>query len=100
MRPSTSITPTSLEDLEAEPAGLHPGELVEEHGQFRETVSCAGVAIPDGDGATCLAVGISTRGLELAELAMSHLCQAATDLRERTAGRGVNGRCGGGEGGV
>jgi DNA-binding IclR family transcriptional regulator len=81
MRPFTSTTPTSLEDLEAELSGLHPGELVEEHGQFRDTVACAGVAVPDGDRGTCLAVGISTRGLDLPDLAVSHLRQAAADLR-------------------
>jgi DNA-binding IclR family transcriptional regulator len=83
MRPLTSITPTSLEDLEAELSGLHPGELVEEHGQFCETVSCAGVAVPDDSGETCLAVGISTRGSDLPRFTASHLRQAATDLRNK-----------------
>jgi DNA-binding IclR family transcriptional regulator len=82
MRPFTSTTPTSQDDLEAELSGLRPGELVEEHGQFRSSVSCAGVAVPDAGRDSCVALGISARGLDLPSLATSCLRRAAADLRD------------------
>jgi DNA-binding IclR family transcriptional regulator len=72
----TSATPTSVEDVEAELAGLCPGEVVEEHGQFRDEVACAGAVVPG----TSWAVGISARGLSVPARARARLAEAARDL--------------------
>ncbi|SEU06268.1 IclR family transcriptional regulator [Nonomuraea wenchangensis] len=73
----TSATPATVEDVEEELAGLPPGQVVvEEHGQFREQVACAGVVVAG----TAWAIGISTRGLELPAPAVALLTAAARDL--------------------
>ncbi|WP_433430027.1 IclR family transcriptional regulator [Nonomuraea sp. CA-141351] len=76
LRRFTSATPASVEDVEEELAGLRPGQVVEEHGQFREEVACAGAAVPG----TQWAIGISARGLAIPPAASAHLALAVRDL--------------------
>ncbi|MEU8360409.1 helix-turn-helix domain-containing protein [Nonomuraea sp. NPDC048882] len=76
LRRFTSATPTSVEDVEEELALLRPGQVVEEYGQFREDVACAGAVVPG----TQWAIGISTRGLSIPALARARLREALRDL--------------------
>ncbi|MFB4271813.1 IclR family transcriptional regulator [Nonomuraea sp. GTA35] len=76
MRRFTSSTPVSVEDVEEELSALRPGEVVEEHGQFREQVACAGAVVPGTD----WAIGISARGLSIPQIARIRLAQAVQDL--------------------
>ncbi len=84
MRPFTVNTVTEPAQLEAELARLRPGDLVMEHGQFRDEVCCAGVAIPGAGG--WWAIGFSARGLSLPGPLLAELRVAAADL-----GGGVRG---------
>jgi hypothetical protein len=68
--------PPWVEDLEKELAVLRPGQVVEEHGQFREQVACAGAVVPG----TRWATGISTRGLAIPPRAVARLGAAVRDL--------------------
>ncbi|MCK2216808.1 helix-turn-helix domain-containing protein [Actinomadura sp. ATCC 31491] len=72
----TAATPATMEDVEEELARLRPGQVVEEHGQFREQVACAGAVVPG----TAWAIGLSTRGLEVPAPAAALLAEAARDL--------------------
>ncbi|MEV0231639.1 helix-turn-helix domain-containing protein [Nonomuraea sp. NPDC050786] len=76
LRRFTSVTPASVEDVEKELAGLRPGQVVEEHGQFREDVACAAAVVPG----TQWAIGVSTRGLTVPPAAVAHLVLAVRDL--------------------
>lgn len=76
LRRFTSVTPASVEDVEAELSGLRPGQVVEEHGQFRDEVACASAVVPG----TQWALGISTRGLSIPPLAEARLADAVRDL--------------------
>ncbi|MGP4104866.1 IclR family transcriptional regulator [Nonomuraea sp. KM90] len=76
LRRFTSSTPVSVEDLEEELARLRPGQVVEEHGQFREEVACAGAIVPG----TQWAIGISARGLSIPQIARIRLAEAVRDL--------------------
>ncbi|MEO3870142.1 helix-turn-helix domain-containing protein [Nonomuraea sp. B12E4] len=76
LRRFTSSTPASVEDVEEELSGLRPGQMVEEHGQFREEVACMGAVVPG----TQWAVGISTRGLAIPQPAAARLAAAIRDL--------------------
>ncbi|MET9244283.1 helix-turn-helix domain-containing protein [Nonomuraea sp. NPDC003709] len=76
MQRFTSVTPSSVEELEEELAGLRPGQVVEEHGQFREDVACASAVVPG----TQWAIGISARGLTVPTPATAHLALAVRDL--------------------
>ncbi|WP_336214167.1 IclR family transcriptional regulator [Nonomuraea sp. LPB2021202275-12-8] len=76
----TSATPATADDVEAELWGLRPGQVVEEHGQFREEVSCAGIVVPGDAPGGRWAVGISALGLEVPPWAPSVLREAARDL--------------------
>ncbi|SDM19516.1 IclR family transcriptional regulator [Nonomuraea jiangxiensis] len=76
LRRFTSSTPASVEDVERELSNLRPGQMVEEHGQFREEVACAGAVVPG----TQWAVGISTRGLSIPRPAATRLAAAIRDL--------------------
>ncbi|GAA1667669.1 IclR family transcriptional regulator C-terminal domain-containing protein [Nonomuraea maheshkhaliensis] len=76
LRRFTSATPTSVEDVEEELALLRPGQVVEEYGQFREEVACAGAVVPG----TQWAIGISARGLSIPALARARLREALRDL--------------------
>jgi DNA-binding IclR family transcriptional regulator len=81
MRPFTANTVTEPAQIEAELAELRPGDLVVEHGQFRDEVCCAGVAFSGGDG--WWALGSSARGLSLPAPLLAGLRMAAADLRDR-----------------
>ncbi|MEW9555893.1 IclR family transcriptional regulator [Nonomuraea sp. NPDC050783] len=72
----TSVTPASPEDVEEELARLRPGQVVEEHGQFRQQVACAGAVVPG----THWAIGVSTRGLTVPPQVAALLAEAARDL--------------------
>ncbi|MGW0805845.1 IclR family transcriptional regulator [Nonomuraea sp. NPDC002799] len=76
LRRFTSATPASVEEVEAELSGLRPGQVVEEHGQFREEVACAGAVVPGTD----WAIGISAIGLAVPSPAKALLAVAAGDL--------------------
>jgi DNA-binding IclR family transcriptional regulator len=74
MRPFTPNTVTEPGQIEYELSALHPGDLVTEHGQYRDEVCCAGVAVRGHDG--WWAIGSTVRGLDmpaplLAELRVS-----------------------------
>ncbi|MFC5835185.1 IclR family transcriptional regulator [Nonomuraea insulae] len=77
LRRFTSSTPASVEDVEEELSRLRPGQVVEEHGQFREEVACAGAVVPG----TKWAIGISARGLSIPQIARIRLAEALRDLR-------------------
>ncbi|MEV4804539.1 helix-turn-helix domain-containing protein [Nonomuraea sp. NPDC049421] len=76
LRRFTSSTPASVEDVEEELAGLSPGQVVEEHGQFRDEVACAGAVVPG----TSWAIGISAHGLTVPARARARLEEAVGDL--------------------
>ena len=84
MRPFTPNTVTEPGDIEAELAPLHPGDLVMEHGQYRDEVCCAGVAF-HGAG-SWWALGSSARGLSLPEPLLAELQMAAADLNGNAIG--------------
>ncbi|HEX4817274.1 MAG TPA: hypothetical protein VFV66_31420 [Nonomuraea sp.] len=67
-----------MEAVEEELAGLRPGQVVEEHGQFRDEVACAGAVVPG----TRWALGISTRGLSIPAAATTCLSDAVRDLAD------------------
>ncbi|MEU4575022.1 IclR family transcriptional regulator [Nonomuraea sp. ATR24] len=83
LRRFTSRTPATADDVEKELYGLRPGQVVEEHGQYREEVACAAITVPvptGGDGDCRWTLGISTLGLEIPPWAPSVLREAARDL--------------------
>lgn len=85
MRRFTAATPQRPEDLEAELSGLREGQVVEEHGQFRENVACAAVVVPGSGSGTRWAIGMSARGLELPDWTHDRLREAARDLAGSTS---------------
>jgi DNA-binding IclR family transcriptional regulator len=84
MRPYTSRTASDLAALNGELHGLAPGDLVVEHGEFRENVACAGIATEAGEPGGWWAIGVTTRGLDLPEQLLAVLRQAAADLSDVT----------------
>lgn len=80
MRPYTSRTASDLAALNGELHGLAPGDLVIEHGEFREDVACAGIATEAGEPGGWWAIGVTTRGLDLPEQLLAVLRRAAADL--------------------
>jgi hypothetical protein len=66
--------------LNGELHGLVPGDLVIEHGEFRENVACAGIATKIGEPDGWWAIGVTTRGLDLPEQLLAVLRQSAADL--------------------
>ncbi|HUA41108.1 MAG TPA: helix-turn-helix domain-containing protein [Streptosporangiaceae bacterium] len=80
MRPYTSRTASDLAAFNGELHGLVPGDLVIEHGEFREDVACAGIATEAGEAGAWWAIGVTTRGLDLPERLLAVLRQAAADL--------------------
>ena len=89
MRPFTRSTPVDPGQMEHELVQLRPGDLVTEHGQFREDVCCAGVAIRGRD--SWWAVGASARGLSLPAPLLTELRLAATDLAGAAAAGDIRG---------
>jgi DNA-binding IclR family transcriptional regulator len=77
MRPFTPNTITEPAEIQAELARLRPGDMVVEHGEFRDEVCCAGVAIPGGSG---WALGTTVHGLSLPAPLLAELRVAAADL--------------------
>jgi DNA-binding IclR family transcriptional regulator len=80
MRPFTSRTASDLDALNGDLRGLGPGDLVIEHGEFREDVACAGIAAEAGEPGGWWAIGVTTRGLDLPDQLLAMLRQAAADL--------------------
>jgi DNA-binding IclR family transcriptional regulator len=80
MRPYTSRTASDLVALNGELHGLVPGDVVIEHGEFRENVACASIATAAGESGGWWAIGVTTRGLDLPEQLLTTLRQAAADL--------------------
>jgi DNA-binding IclR family transcriptional regulator len=80
MRPFTHRTTTDLAAIEAELCDVRPGDVVTEHGEFRDDVACASIATTAGDPAGWWAIGVSTRGLDLPTHLLTHLKTAAADL--------------------
>jgi DNA-binding IclR family transcriptional regulator len=78
MRPFTPNTVTEPGQIEWELGRLRPGDLVMEHGQFRDEVCCAGVAVRGHDG--WWALGSTVRGLTLPAPLLAELRVAATAL--------------------
>ena len=78
MRPFTPNTVTEPGQIEYELATLHPGDLVTEHGQFRDEVCCASVAVRGLDG--WWALGSTARGLSLPGPLLAELRLAAAAL--------------------
>ena len=78
MRPFTPNTVTEPGQIEYELAALHPGDLVMEHGQYRDEVCCAGVAVRGHDG--WWALGSAARGLSMPTPLLAELRVAAAAL--------------------
>lgn len=78
MRPFTPNTVTEPGQIEWELGRLRPGDLVMEHGQFRDEVCCAGVAVRGHDG--WWALGSTVRGLTLPTPLLAELRVAAAAL--------------------
>src|SRR5215469_2013622 len=76
MRPFTPNTVIEAEEIEAELALLRPGDVVVEHGEFRDGVCCAGVAIPGDSG---WALSTTVRGLTFPDGLLASLRLAAAD---------------------
>jgi DNA-binding IclR family transcriptional regulator len=81
LRPFTRNTPTEPDQVEAEISALRPGDVAVENGQYRDEVSCAGTVVPGREPGHWVAVGVSTRGLDLPEALVRQLRMAADDLR-------------------
>ncbi|HTS95560.1 MAG TPA: IclR family transcriptional regulator C-terminal domain-containing protein [Streptosporangiaceae bacterium] len=79
MRPFTPNTVTEPGQIEYELGQLRPGDMVIEHGQFRDEVCCAGVAVRGHDGGWW-SVGSTARGLSLPGPLLAELRVAAADL--------------------
>jgi DNA-binding IclR family transcriptional regulator len=77
MRPFTPNTVIEADEIEAELALLRPGDMVVEHGEFRDDVCCAGVALPGDSG---WALSTTVRGLTLPDGLLASLRLAAADL--------------------
>ena len=78
MRPFTTNTVTEPGQIEYELAALHPGDVVMEHGQYRDEVCCAGVAVHGHDG--WWALGSTARGLSMPAPLLAELQVAAAAL--------------------
>ena len=78
MRPFTSNTVTEPGQIEYELGRLHAGDLVMEHGQYRDEVCCAGVAVRGHDG--WWALGSTVRGLSMPASLLAELRVAASAL--------------------
>lgn len=83
MRPFTRRTPITTEELEAELAGVGPGQPVTEHGQFRDGVSCAGALVRrESTDDPWWAVVVSTRDEEMPAAVTRQALLAAADLTD------------------
>ena len=81
LRPYTANTCTDLGDLEAALAAFGPGDVLVEHGEFRDQVACAGTLVPRTDATgPAWAVVVSARDEDLPVHAREALLTAAGDL--------------------
>jgi DNA-binding IclR family transcriptional regulator len=80
LRAFTRRTTTDPGAIEAELRGVHPGDIVTEHGEYRDDVACASIATTAGGSAGWWAIGVSTRGLALPGPLLTKLRIAAADL--------------------
>jgi len=80
MRAFTSFTTTDPDALEAELSSTKPGDIVTEHGQFRDGVCCAGAVLTGRRPDTVWAVGVSSRGVEVPRHLVTALGTAVADL--------------------
>lgn len=77
----TSRTRVHAEDVEAEVGAVRPGQLVIEHGQFREGVSCAAALVRRSDeDHPWWAVVVATRAEDIPEDVSRRVLEAAADL--------------------
>lgn len=83
LRPFTSNTCTKLDELETTVAKFKPGEVMIEHGEFRDDVACAASLIPrQRTDEPAWAVVLSTRDADVSDRMCSELVMAARDLAE------------------
>ena len=87
LRPFTRRTATDVAEIEGLLRGVRPGEVVVEHGEFRDDVACASIAVPADDPAGWWAIGVSTRGLDLPDPLVASLRSASADLAAPPATR-------------
>jgi len=80
MRPFTRRTATEAAEIEGELRGVRPGDVVIEHGEFRDDVACASIAVPADDPVGWWAIGVSTRGLDVPDPLVASLRSASADL--------------------
>jgi DNA-binding IclR family transcriptional regulator len=81
MRPFTRRTVTDPEDLDGSLAGVRPGTALEEHGEFRDGVSCAAALVRRADpGDPWWAVVVSARADAVPAAVADRLLEAASDL--------------------
>jgi DNA-binding IclR family transcriptional regulator len=80
MRPFTVNTPTDPAQVDGELRGIGLGDIVLEHGQFRDDVCCAGAALPGDEPGGCWAIGVSSRAADMPEPVLVSLREAITDL--------------------
>jgi DNA-binding IclR family transcriptional regulator len=78
LRPFTPNTVTESGQILYELSALHPGDLVTEHGQYRDEVCCVGVAVRGHDG--WWALGSTVRGLSMPTGLVTELRVAAAAL--------------------
>jgi DNA-binding IclR family transcriptional regulator len=81
LRRFTRNTPTDVAAIERELRGLRPGDVVIEHGEFRDDVACASIVTRPEGSIDWWAIGVSTRGLDLPDQLLAHLRRAADDVR-------------------
>jgi DNA-binding IclR family transcriptional regulator len=81
LRPFTANTCTDPERLESTVARLQPGQVMIEHGEFRDSVACAAslVPLPNPD-RPAWAIVISTRDDDVPPAVCTELVLAASDL--------------------
>jgi DNA-binding IclR family transcriptional regulator len=81
MRPFTRNTCTDLAEIEHELRSVRTSQPVVEHGQFRDSVSCAAGLVPRTDpDEPYWTIGVSVRGHELRPEVNAALMRAAQDL--------------------
>lgn len=80
LRPFTRRTATDVTEIEGELRGVRPGDVVIEHGEFRDDVACAGIAVPAAHPVGWWAIGVSSRGLDLPDPLVASLRSASADL--------------------
>jgi len=80
MRKFTARTTPDLAVLDAQLARLRPDSVVEEHGEFRDDITCAACLVPRKEGQVTWAVGLSVPGEVVPQQARRELSLVASDL--------------------